>query len=103
MFHFSTKEIKNALEVKLEGDLDIDGTEVVEDQLIPQLEKYRVISINFENVPFVDSSGIGLLMHLVQALQDKGIHVSIFNVKQDVQEIFDLLQLPEILGEEIFI
>ncbi|WP_066060041.1 STAS domain-containing protein [Robertmurraya korlensis] len=91
------------LTVDLIGDLDIDSTELVEEKLIPVLEQYRKINLVFTNVPFVDSSGMGLLLTVVHTLQEKDIEVSISNVREDVMEVFDILQLPEILGEKVFI
>lgn len=103
MFNFSTTLTKNRVEVHLQGDLDIDGTEIVEQQLIPLLGKYEIVSINFKNVPFVDSSGIGLLISMVQALQDQNIKITIFNLTPDVLEVFELLQIPDILGDDVFV
>ncbi|MBM7573325.1 STAS domain-containing protein [Aquibacillus albus] len=103
MFKYSTIEKEKDIEVHLEGDLDIDGTEVVKEELIPMLQEYEQIKINFEKVLFVDSSGIGLLLELVQSLQKKEKKVSIINVTENVANVFELLQLPEILGEEVFL
>ncbi|SFA53334.1 anti-sigma B factor antagonist/stage II sporulation protein AA (anti-sigma F factor antagonist) [Parageobacillus thermantarcticus] len=103
MIQYSLHENGEYLDVKLAGDLDIDGTEVIEEELIPNMEKYQTVNINFEGVRFVDSTGMGLLMNMVQSLKEKGIKVTISNVQQDVMNVFEILQLPEILGEEIFI
>lgn len=89
--------------VKLKGDLDIEGTELVLEELIPSLEKYKEVHLDFEDVPFVDSSGIGLLINLVDTLSDKEIKVTISNVRKEIEEVFELLQLSEILGEGVFI
>lgn len=91
------------LTVDIIGDLDIDSTEMVEEELIPTLEKYKNIKLDFTDVPFVDSSGMGLLLTVVQTLQEKDIEVSISNVRKDVMEVFEILQLPEILGEKVFV
>ncbi|MGG7622125.1 STAS domain-containing protein [Bacillus coreaensis] len=91
------------LTVDIIGDLDIDSTELVEEDLIPTLEKYKNINLVFTDVPFVDSSGMGLLLTVVQTLQEKDIEVSISNVRKDVMEVFEILQLPEILGEKVFV
>ncbi|MGS2779692.1 STAS domain-containing protein [Robertmurraya sp. GLU-23] len=91
------------LTVDIIGDLDIDSTEFVEEELIPILEKYKNINLVFTDVPFVDSSGMGLLLTIVQTLQEQGIEVSISNVRKDVMEVFEILQLPEILGEKVFV
>ena len=102
MLTFSLNEKENYIEVILEGDLDIDGTEVIEEELLPAIGNYRLIKINFEHVPFVDSSGMGLLMNLVQTIKDSNAKVLVMNVREDVMEVFELLQLPDILGEEVF-
>jgi anti-sigma B factor antagonist/stage II sporulation protein AA (anti-sigma F factor antagonist) len=103
MFTFSMERNENKLEVHLIGDLDIDGTEVMEEKLIPSLLECKEVDVNFEHVPFVDSSGMGLLINLVHTLTEKKIKVTISNVISEVMEVFDLLQLPEILGENVFV
>ncbi|WP_100407025.1 STAS domain-containing protein [Bacillus solitudinis] len=103
MFSFSTEEISEHLEVKLEGDLDIEGTEVVEENLMPIMEKHSSVSVDFARVQFIDSSGMGLLLTLVKTLHEKEIIVTIKDVREDVMEVFELLQIPEILGEGVFV
>lgn len=89
--------------VFLDGDLDIEGTEIINDLLIPELEKVGTVNIDFEKVPFVDSSGMGLLMSLVSTLKENNKKVFITNVSNEIYDIFDLLQLPEIVGKDVFI
>ncbi len=103
MLKFSLNPKEEHVEVILEGDLDIDSTEVIEEELIPALEKnYHFVKLNFEHVPFVDSSGMGLLMNVVHTLKASEGKVKVINVKDEVMEVFDLLQLPDILGEDVF-
>ncbi|MGO4888396.1 lipid asymmetry maintenance protein MlaB [Anaerobacillus sp. MEB173] len=103
MFSFSIKETDNAIEVIFAGDLDIEGTEVVENELIPALNNCQRVNIDFTDVPFVDSSGMGLLLDLVQTLKEKGTIVTITKVSEEVMDVFDLLQIPEILGSDVFV
>jgi anti-anti-sigma factor len=103
MIRYSYNEAKDHLEVKLEGDFDIEGTEVVEEELIPAMLNYKTVNIDFENVPFVDSSGMGLLINIVKTLKEKGITVTISKVREEVFEVFEIIQLPEILGEGVFV
>jgi anti-sigma B factor antagonist/stage II sporulation protein AA (anti-sigma F factor antagonist) len=46
---------------------------------------------------------MGLLIDIVKTLNDKGIKVTISKVRQEVFEVFEIIQLPEILGEEVFV
>lgn len=88
MIKYFYNEVEDRLDVKLEGDFDIEGTEVVEEELIPTMLNYKTVNIDFENVPFVDSSGMGLLIDIVKTLNDKGIKVTISKVRQEVFEVF---------------
>ncbi|MCQ6275525.1 STAS domain-containing protein [Bacillus sp. V3B] len=103
MIRFLLNPGEEHLDVILEGDLDIDSTEVVEEELIPKLVSEKAINIKFENVPFVDSSGMGLLLNLVQTLNEAGTKVTVSNVREEVMEVFELLQLPDILGDDVFV
>ncbi|MFL8936260.1 STAS domain-containing protein [Rossellomorea oryzaecorticis] len=103
MIRFSTEEENENLEVKIEGDLDIDSTEIIDEQLLPLLKTYKTVNLNFEQVPFVDSSGMGLLLNIVQSLGEKGTEVTISHVRQEVKDVFELLQIPDILGEGVVI
>jgi anti-anti-sigma factor len=103
MIKYSLIENQVNVEVRLEGDLDIEGTELVEEELLPKLQTYEVVNLNFEGVPFVDSSGIGLLLNIVQTLNEENIKVTISNVREEILEVFELLQLSDILGEGVFV
>lgn len=104
MLKFSLNENDSDVEVNLVGDLDIEATEVINEDLIPILLKFQVVQLNFEHVPFVDSSGMGLLLNIVKSLKDQNsIEITISGVKDEVYEVFDLLQIPEIVGEDVFV
>ncbi|CAM2845200.1 STAS domain-containing protein [Paenibacillus sediminis] len=87
--------------VSFEGDMDIDATELMEDEIVPELMKSGQIEMDFLKVLFVDSSGIGLLITLIQNLQDNGSSVEVINLSADVKQVFELLELSKILGEGV--
>ncbi|ADC50666.1 anti-sigmaB factor antagonist [Alkalihalophilus pseudofirmus OF4] len=103
MTHFTLSKKMNELEVKLIGDLDIDSTELIEEELLPALMQHQTIIINFEEVPFIDSSGIGLLLSTIQTLNEQQIALTISKVRTEVMDIFEMLQIPEIVGKDIFV
>ncbi|WP_096156849.1 MULTISPECIES: STAS domain-containing protein [Bacillus] len=103
MFVYCLEVDECSLEVLLSGDLDIEGTEVMEYELVPNLLHSKKVNINFKDVAFVDSTGMGLLINLVQTLTEQDIQITISNVRSEIMEVFDLLQLPQIIGEELFI
>lgn len=102
MFTYEIIQEKSKSIVKFNGDLDIDVTEIMQDEIAPALRESADIEFDFSNVPFVDSSGIGLLITLIHELLDAGNRVAVTNISPDVMQVFSLLQLPEILGYQVF-
>ncbi|AFC31513.1 anti-sigma-factor antagonist [Paenibacillus mucilaginosus 3016] len=99
-YHVTVKE--ETAHILFIGDIDIDGTEVMEDEVQPALSQHKAVVIDFSEVHFVDSSGIGLLIKLVQTLQEGEVKVRIQHIRPEVNEVFELLQIGEILGPEVF-
>jgi anti-anti-sigma factor len=102
MFSFDIIQHDSRTIVSFNGDLDIDVTEIMEEEIGPALRGKSPIHIDFSNVAFVDSSGIGLLMSLIRNIRDAGHSVVIVNVSAEVMYVFTMLQLPEILGRDVF-
>jgi anti-anti-sigma factor len=105
MFSYNIDSNGLKADVKLFGDLDIDVTEVVEKEILPGLLPYQFITIDLGSVPFVDSTGIGVLINLVETLRKEreGVDIFIKEVQPLVQEVFDMIQLREIIGEGILL
>ncbi|GAB7386710.1 hypothetical protein BSNK01_05460 [Bacillaceae bacterium] len=103
MLKYRMKEEPERLLVYFEGDMDIECTELIEEELIPHLGQYPCVEIDFAEVRFIDSTGIGLLMKLVENLKEKNVQVTIRRIRPEVFEILQFLQIPDILGKEIFV
>lgn len=105
MFSYYIETNDEQVFVKMFGDLDIDVTEVIEQEILPRLLHFQTVTFHFGSVPFVDSTGIGLLINLVETLKEnrKGILIHIKEIQPLVQEVFDMIQLKEILGEEVLL
>lgn len=103
MFKYTMQVEDFGVKIFFEGDFDIDVTEVIEEEILPTLGNYQRVIMDLEKVPFVDSSGIGLLINVVDTLKQQNTEVFITNIQQDVKDIFEILQLPEIIGQEVFI
>ena len=80
----------------LTGDLDTKGALVIED-LINNLieENWLNIVLDFEQVPFVSSAGVGVLLGLVSTLREKGGEVYFTNLSPKVKSVFGLLNLDD--------
>jgi anti-anti-sigma factor len=89
--------------VLFNGDLDFDASELMEEEITPLLQDKAHTVLDFSNVSFVDSSGIGLLISFVTHMRDRGNKVEIIRLNPDVKQVFIMLQLTDILGEEVFL
>lgn len=63
-------------------------------------ENYLKIIFDFSGIKFVDSTGVGKMIKLFQDHDE--INYVISNLQPDVKDIFDILNLKEILGESMF-
>jgi anti-anti-sigma factor len=105
MFSFYIETNDDHVYVKMFGDFDIDVTEVVEQEILPNLIHFQIVTFNLGSVPFVDSTGIGVLINLIETLKKnrEGMQVYITEVQSLVGEVFEMIQLKEILGEGVLL
>ncbi|WP_108671433.1 STAS domain-containing protein [Peribacillus acanthi] len=102
---FSYELVKEGWSVSMffNGDLDIDVSEIMEEEIIPNLLPFTEIHLDLSGVPFVDSTGIGLLINLIETVKknQENVQIEIRNVQPLVKEVFVMLHLEEIFGEKV--
>ncbi|WP_100372181.1 STAS domain-containing protein [Bacillus sp. FJAT-45037] len=102
MTRYEINREDDRIKIKIVGDLDIESTELFEEELLPIMVAERSVVLNLKEVPFIDSSGIGILINSIQTLNELKIHFLISEVRKEVMDILELLQVPDIVGREIF-
>lgn len=96
---FSHRNDKNICVVSIEGNIALDGVNEAKDYLRPLLENPEIkgLLINFGQVNFIDSSGIGLIVSLFKTLQQKEAKFGLTNLSKKNEEIFTITRLNKIL------
>lgn len=61
---------------------------------LPDLCKH--INLDLGNVEYIDSSGVGMIMLLVDVAKEKAMKLEINNVKGTVKETFELMNMDQI-------
>lgn len=85
-----------ACRVDLKGDLDSKGALSLEKLMNDLLDKkIRYAILDFEDVTFVSSAGVGMLLGLVSSLRRDNGRVIFINVSQKVKSVFGLLNLND--------
>lgn len=84
------------------GELDISTVEKFRSNVENIPLTSTEVHLDFSGVEFVDSTGIGSLVQVIKQLQAQDIKVLIKRIPAEIYEVFDLLGIPELLGEELF-
>lgn len=58
----------------------------------------RVIALNFTNLDYMNSSGIGLLVTLLVRVQRQKQQLRAFGLSEHYQQIFELTRINEVIG-----
>lgn len=92
-------ESGQALTIRLKGDLDhhnADVSRVTIDEKINE-GKFNKIVIDFKNLDFIDSSGIGFVIGRYKAIRKKGGVIEIINAGKKVRKILDMSGIGKII------
>lgn len=96
---FNHRIDQNVCVVSIEGNIALDGVNEAKEYLRPLLEdkKTKGLLINFGQVNFIDSSGIGLIVSLFKTLQQREAKFGLSNLSKKNEEIFTITRLNKIL------
>jgi anti-anti-sigma factor len=91
----------NAKLVRFIGDLDATNVETVIEKTFNLLnDGYVNIIADFEKLRYVNSTGLGILLHFSKSAKEKGGSFKIANVNENVYEIIEIIGATSLL--EIF-
>lgn len=85
--------------IKLSGELDHHSAEEVRTKIDDRIEKNNSIKVimDFSNVSFMDSSGIGVVIGRYKKVSMKKGILCIVDAKESVKRVFDLSGLFKII------
>ena len=78
--------------VLVSGEVDVSNADVLRDALDKALASgTHDVAIDIAEVPYIDSTGIGVLVGVVHRAHDAGIHVSELHPQRNVMRVLGLL------------
>ncbi len=84
------KELEGkTLKAQLEGNLDTITSVQFENEIIPFLNDIDLLVLDFQNLSYVSSAGLRVLLVAQKKMEQKGKMV-IKNVNEEIREIFDM-------------
>ena len=94
-----TKE-NNISTVFLDGEIDMDVTEKAKEVIMPLIESGEEVHINLNNVQYMDSSGISILIESHQKANELGTKVILKEISKSVLKVIMMAKLEQILNIE---
>jgi len=90
---------ENTLEVKPVGEVDIYTSPELKNKIYELIEEKNInILINGEELDYIDSTGLGVLMGIYKKLQEKSLNIRIINLKPNIYKLFDITGLNKIFS-----
>ena len=96
---FSNRVENDICVISVEGNIALDGVNEAKTYLRPHMDNKgaKGILINFDKVNFIDSSGIGLIVSVFKAMQQRNGKFGLSNLSKKNEEIFSITRLNKIL------
>ena len=103
-FDIVAKTIEDVDCLYLKGYLDAHTAPVLEEAISKIINDGRTnILVNFSNLDYISSAGLGVFMAFIEDLREKGGDIKMSDMKPKVYSVFDLLGFPllfDIVKEE---
>ena len=93
---------KNTLTVRLTGELDHSAATSIRRELDALIAEpgVKTLVLDLQDMPFMDSSGIGVLLGRLRTLQNRGGSMSVKNMQPPVEKLFRLSGMHRVIGIE---
>ena len=90
---------ENELKIELNGRLDTNTSPKLENELNEHFYKISSLILDFENLEYISSAGLRVILSTQKTMNTKGDMV-IINVNDLVMEVFDATGFTDILNIE---
>lgn len=87
--------------VALEGELDVSTSDKLKEHLHSLADKEMLdMKINLENLEYIDSTGLGVMIGVLKKLKVGNKEIYIVNPRNNVRKIFNITGLDKIFKVE---
>lgn len=93
------EKIKRTLVIKLDGEIDHHFADDIRDKIDREFNKQNCKNIifNFEDITFMDSSGIGMIIGRFKLTQEKGGNTLACSLGESPKRLFNMSGLAKII------
>jgi len=84
--------------VRFSGDLDATNVQTVLEKVCNLFNEGKILIVaDFTNLRYVNSTGLGILLHLNKSAKEKSGNFKIANINENVYEIIEIIGATSIL------
>ncbi|MBM7865321.1 anti-sigma factor antagonist [Heliobacterium gestii] len=99
MLEYRTRKLGSCNIVDLQGEIDGLGLERFKKALTEAVtEKCEAIVLNFTDVVFISSSGLGALVAYYKQLQSDNLQLSVFGLRDVIRQVFEIVRLNKVIA-----
>ncbi|KKY02139.1 MULTISPECIES: STAS domain-containing protein [Paraclostridium] len=99
--NIESKLDNNFWNVDINGELDVAGADKVKTHLNSLIEEKPVdIKMDFTNLEYIDSTGLGALIGVLKRLKVNDKDIYVLNARKNVKKIFSITGLDKIFKVE---
>lgn len=90
---------ENNIEIKPIGEVDIYTSPALKNKIYELIDEKKLdILINGNNLDYIDSTGLGILMGIYKKLKENNLNIKITNLKPNIYKLFDITGLNKIFN-----
>lgn len=86
------------LTLKLSGRLETSTAPIMQEIVEKELEDVTELRIDMENLEYVSSAGLRVLLSATKKMNTKGKSMVVYHASEDVMEVFEITGFNEILN-----
>lgn len=95
----STTVLNGTQTIKVEGEVDVSNASELREALDQALAaSHTDIKVDVSQMPYIDSTGIGVLVGAAHRAEEVGAHVEVLEPQRNVRRVLDMLGVCHELG-----
>lgn len=94
----NTTTEKDVTTVAATGEVDVSCAAELRDAIHAALDEAKAVTIDLAEVPYIDSTGIGVLVGASHRAAEEGVALRVANPQRNVRRVFDMLGVTDELG-----
>lgn len=84
--------------IGIAGVLDYSTIDLCEDQILDMPDEAKRIIIDFAELEFTDSTGIGAIINLIYLAKEKNIDIEFLSLNEEIADVFETVGVFRIIA-----